>query len=407
MVEFSQKQKTVWRNTIEKAHRWNISSGATRSGKTYLDYYKIPQRVRSSGDGLIVLLGNTQGTLNRNILDPMREIWTPSLVGFIRNDNRFRLFGRDCYALGADKVSQVAKIQGAGIAYCYGDEIATWHEDVFNMLKSRLDKPGSCFDGTTNPTNPTSWIKKFLDSDADIYHMGFCIDDNPFLSPEFVDNLKKEYRGTVYYDRFINGLWKAAEGVIYRLFADNPEQFILDEYPKDIAFTTIGVDFGGNKSAHSFVCTGFSTGMKQVVKLKEYYRKEIISPDVLAADFVKFTKECQQNWKIIDCRADSAEQVLIAGLQKSLIQNRIPLEVNNALKKPITERIRLDQSLMGLGRYKVMRSCPNLIQALQDAVWDSKQQEDVRLDNGTTMIDPLDASEYSTEPFIDDLLYRG
>lgn len=407
MIEFSQKQKTVWRNTIEIPHRWNISSGATRSGKTYLDYYKMPQRIRSAGDGLVVLLGNTQGTLNRNILDPMREIWTSALVGYIRNDNRVRLFGRDCYALGADKVTQVAKIQGAGIAYCYGDELATWHEEVFNMLKSRLDKPGSCFDGTTNPTNPTSWTKKFLDSDADIFHMGFCIDDNPFLDPEFVANLKKEYRGTVYYDRFINGLWKAAEGVIYRLFADNPEPFILDNYPTDIVFATIGVDFGGNKSAHSFVCTGFTVGMKQVIKLKEYYRKEIISPDILAADFIKFVKECLKSWKIIDIRADSAEQVLIAGLQNALLKEHISLEVNNALKKPITERIRLDQSLMGLARYKVMRSCTMLTQALQDAVWDSKQQDDTRLDNGTTMIDPLDASEYSTEPFLEELLYRG
>ena len=86
---------------------------------------------------------------------------------------------REAYAIGADNLGQVSKLQGSGLAYCYGDEIQTWNEDVFQMLKSRLDKPTSCFDGTTNPDSPNHWFKKFLDSDADIYQMQFCIDDNP------------------------------------------------------------------------------------------------------------------------------------------------------------------------------------------------------------------------------------
>ena len=116
-IDFSQKQKEVWRNTVNARHRWNISLGATRSGKTYLDYYKIPYRIRSApADGLILLLGNTKGTLERNVLEPMRKIWTGGLVGSIGSDNRVMLFGRECYALGADKVNQVSKLQGAGLA---------------------------------------------------------------------------------------------------------------------------------------------------------------------------------------------------------------------------------------------------------------------------------------------------
>ena len=69
----------------------------------------------------------------------MRSIWGDELVGQISNDNTVRLFGRKCHALGADKISQVARLQGSGIEYCYGDEVTTWNEDVFAMLKSRLD----------------------------------------------------------------------------------------------------------------------------------------------------------------------------------------------------------------------------------------------------------------------------
>lgn len=215
-MRLSDKQKEFWRSCNR---RWNVKTGATRSGKTYLDYYLIPRRIRAcTDDGLILLLGNTKGTLERNILDPMRQIWG-ALVGNIGSDNKVTLFGRQCYALGADKVNQVSKIQGAGFQYVYGDEITTWHQDVFQMLKSRLDKPNSCFDGTCNPDGPNHWFKTFLDSDADIYCQHYTIDDNPFLKPEFVDNLKREYAGTVYYDRFILGKWALAEGLVYPMFS--------------------------------------------------------------------------------------------------------------------------------------------------------------------------------------------
>lgn len=116
------------------------------------------------------------------------------------------------------KVSQVSKIRGASIKYCYGDEVADWSEEVFALLKSRLDKEYSCFDGTFNPQYPDHWLKKFLDSNADIFSQTYTIDDNPFLPESFKENLKKEYEGTVYYDRYILGLWRIAEGLVYPMF---------------------------------------------------------------------------------------------------------------------------------------------------------------------------------------------
>lgn len=260
MISFSEKQKTVWQNTILQHHRWNVSYGATRSGKTYLDFFKIPYRIRNAPDtGLILLLGNTKGTLERNILEPMRHIWTSGLVGNIGSDNKVTLFGRECYALGADKVNQVSKLQGSGLAYCYGDEVTTWHEDVFRMLQSRIDKPNSCFDGTCNPVGPDHWFKKFLDSDADIYKMGFVIDDNPFLSPNFVDNLKREYAGSVYYDRYILGKWALAEGLIYSMF--DKSKHIIQDIPTSGQWY-ISIDYGTHNP--------FSAGLWCVANNKAY-----------------------------------------------------------------------------------------------------------------------------------------
>lgn len=49
-----------------------------------------------------------------------------------------------------------------------------------------------------------------------------------------------------------------------------------------------------------------------------------------------------------------------------------------------------------------------MIEALADAVYDdSKIGEDIRLDNGTSNIDSLDAFEYSLEPYIKNLTDAG
>lgn len=403
---FTEKQKEVWNRTVNEFHRWNISVGATRSGKTYLDYYRIPYRIRHAPDGLIVLAGNTQGTLERNILDPMRKIWGGGLVGNLSASGKVNLFGRNCYAIGADKAVQVSKLQGAGLAYCYGDEITTWAEPFFQMLKSRLDKKGACFDGTCNPDAPSHWFHKFLQSDADIYQERFVIDDNPFLTADFVAALKKEYEGTVYYDRFINGLWRAAEGIIYRRFADSPERFVIEKPPEDIVYCSAGLDFGGNGSAHALNITGITKNLGCVVTLDEWYSKSELTPTELEDCVCGALEKALEKYPLTDLYCDSAEQVLIRGIKREAERRRLPINIHNARKGAIKDRVRFYCGLMGADRYRVMSGCRHTISAFCEAVWAAEGCE-VRLDNGSTNIDSLDAQEYSTEYIMKDFIDRG
>ena len=386
-------------------HRWNVKTGATGSGKSFIDYaVTIPKRILASkGEGLIVLLGNTKGTLERNILSPMRDIYGDQ-IGMIGSDNTVKLFGKRCYALGADNKKHVARIQGATFEYCYGDEVTTWNEEVFQMVKSRLRAEHSHFDGTCNPGAPTHWFKQFLNSDADIYQQSYVIDDG-VLPEHIVTELKKEYAGTVYYDRFILGLWVAAEGVVYRLFANDPARFIVDDISgQKIRHCVIGVDFGGGTSAHAFSCTGFTTS-GSIVTLDDYREKEALNPTKLENDFVDFVKRCQMRWLVTDVWCDSAEQTLINGLRTAAAKAHLPVNIGNAQKRPINDRIRALCLLMGAGRYYINRTCTDTIEALKTAVWDSKHTtEDVRLDDGTTNIDSLDALEYSWEREIPNLI---
>ena len=199
-----------------------------------------------------MLIGNTRGTLNRNILEPMREIW-PGLVSEIHSDNTVDILGHKCYALGADNIKHVNRLRGATIEYCYGDEITTWSRDVFDMLKSRLRCKHSHFDGTCNPDSPQHWFYDFLQSGADIYNQTYTIDDNPTLPPEFVENLKMEYQGTVLYDRFINGLWVAAEGALFTTYpAFTDDETLLRDGIAHIDAAYGGADF-----------TAFTCGKRQ------------------------------------------------------------------------------------------------------------------------------------------------
>lgn len=412
-VIHSKKQKEF----IRKAHsRWNFKIGAVRSGKSYEDVsYQIIKEIRARAglDGLNVILGVSKSTIERNVLKPMREIYTEALVGTINSNNIAIIAGEEVYCLGAEKISQVAKIQGASIKYCYGDEVAKWCKEVFEMLKSRLDKPYSRFDGACNPEDPQHWLKAFIDDESlDKYVQHYTIFDNPFLPKEFVENLCKEYAGTIYYGRYIEGKWTRREGIIFRKYADNPQEYILGSLPEGIRFThiNIGIDFGGNLSKHSFTATGFTADFTTIV-LESKTIEGQTSPEELDKLFVEFVKDVFAKYTKYDANprnrmrgyiqafADSAEQVLIRGLKLAIQRAGIPLSIVNARKMEVNERIKLIARMFGLKKLFFMIQAKPAIAAYQTCVWNSKEgHTEERLDDGSTDIDTCDSTEYSIEP---------
>jgi len=396
---FSEKQQDYLKHADR---RWNIKAGATRSGKTYCDYFMIPKRIRACrGEGLIVLLGNTVSTLSRNLLDPMREIWGSYFVGHPSGSDTVELFGHKCYLIGAGRADQAAKLQGSGIEYAYGDEITTWSETVFEMLKSRLDKPHSCFDGTCNPAGPEHWLKRFLDCGTDLFYQSYTIDDNPFLSPAFVSALKKEYAGTVYYDRYILGRWCAAEGIVYRRYADHPEAFLCESsqpLAKRLSKITVGVDFGGNRSATAFVACGIVGHHEAVLVLASERHADLLDSDSLGERFCDFIRAVEARYgPILAVYCDNAEPVLIRTLKKTAHLCGLLPPIRTALKSAVNDRIRLVNRLMAQQRFFLTPDCQTLSEALRTALWQPDSFFDCRLDNGTSDIDSLDALEYAIE----------
>ena len=406
MMKLSNKQIEYKKNYN---HRWNLKVGATGSGKTYMDYaYVIPKRVLNTrGEGAILLLGNTQGTIMRNVIEPMRGIYGDRFVSNLHGNNTITLFGKTCYVLGADNKKHVARIQGMTVEYAYGDEMTTWNQDVFEMLKSRLRCEHSRFDGTMNPADPGNFMKAFIDSDADVYCQNYVIDDNPFLPKEFVDNLKREYAGTVYYNRYILGQWAYAEGIIYKVFADAVQKknnrFVWgDQDKKPFYQIVIGVDFGGNGSKHAFVATGYTHDGDIVGLLSRRIDPQKTDADYLTEEFKSFAQTVFSTWgeiKYVFC--DSAEQVLIQHIRNHLLNSDmgwLSSRIYNSKKIEINDRIRLTTVLIGGGRFFYTPQAESLKEALATSMWaDKKTGVDIRLDDGSTDIDTLDAFEYTIE----------
>ena len=348
-------------------HRWNFKGGATRSGKTYLDFrWIIPIRIREriGKDGLAVILGVTKSTIERNVLEPMRNIYGDELVGTISSDNTAWIFGETCYCLGAEKVSQVSKIRGASIKYCYGDEVADWSEEVFALLKSRLDKEYSCFDGTFNPQYPDHWLKKFLDSNADIFSQTYTIDDNPFLPESFKENLKKEYEGTVYYDRYILGLWVRAEGLVYPMFGDD---CITQEIP-DTGDYYISIDYG---TLNPFSAGLWCVGKRSAVRIAEiYYSGRETRAQKTDEEYCDMVERLAGEKTIRAVVVDPSAASFIEALRR-----RGRFKVRHA-DNDVMNGIRTVSDFLRNGKIKIHESCENTIREFGLYRWDEKSEVD-------------------------------
>ncbi len=365
LTDISEKQLDV---VAFSDARWNISSGAVRSGKTRSTFFIIPQRMRRLPKGNCLLIGKTERTLRRNIINPLRAIYGRRRISDPYGDGEINLFGRHCYMVGANDERAVTKIQGLGIVYAYGDEITTWPESFFQMLKSRLSDPGACFDGTCNPEGPYHWLKKgFLDKSHEfgIRHFEFKLDDNPFLSKDFVKALKMEYTG-MWYQRYIEGLWVLAEGIIYNMF--NPQLHVIHQRPEQIREVYASIDYGTtNPTSFGLYMVGVNGS---IWKEREYYHNPLEmgyqkTDNEFSNDLRAFLGNIRPRAIIVDPSAESFQ----LQLKRDGFFNVV--DANNA----VLDGIRTQARLLQTGKYKIMRNCTQTIEDYGAYVWDPKAQK--------------------------------
>lgn len=385
--------------------------GATQCGKTYIDtLYVIPNRIieRLGKKGLVFIVGVSKETIKRNVIEPLQELYG-DLVGDIGSNNICKMFGENVYCLGADNVGRVSKFRGARVKYLYIDEIVDINKEVFELLKTRLSFEYSLCDFAGNPQDMKHWARDFTESDIDIYCQHYTLFDNPFLPKEYVEQLCKELEGTVYYNRYVLGQWCNAEGIIFRQIAENKERYLIDK-ANSTGLISIGIDFGGNKSAHTFVASKIQRNFSllEVLKSERIEAKGTDTYDI-SSKLIQFIKEILLEYGHVDTIfADCNEQAIINTLNKDLRNSKLHIPINNivenSIKTPLSDRIKGISILLNIDKIKFVKNKTNtIIEALQTAIYDDKEA-DVWLDDGTSDIDSLDAFVYSFSKWFNALL---
>ncbi|MCI5668789.1 MAG: PBSX family phage terminase large subunit [Oscillospiraceae bacterium] len=411
-IAFTKKQNELMRLFKQsRLPRLTVLQGSVRSGKTWISLILWAFWVASRPkEYLYMMCAKSLQTLKRNCLFPLQELIGEKHFTFSLSTKEGVLFGRKIMLEGANDARSEGKIRGITLGGAYCDELTLFPKDFFTMLLSRLSAPGAKLFATTNPDVPTHWLKKeYLDNENladDLLSVFFSIDDNTTLPQEYVESLKKEYTG-VFFDRFILGKWVVAEGAIYRVFTDNIPAFAAPEELPRLDIINVGIDWGGNGSAHAMVATGMTSDFGKLIAVRsERVPATGITPQQIYKRVYEFCEYIQKHYgAIADIYADSAEQTLIAGLREEL--KPLGVTVKNSLKRPINDRIKATTMLMGGERFFLTPECGTLVEAFQGAVYDDKViGEDVRLDNGTSDIDTLDAFEYSFERYIPRLIRR-
>lgn len=379
-IELTEKQAEYVRN----AHsRWNFAVGAVRSGKSHVACtYAIPNGIisRKGKKGINLILGVSKETIERNVLTPMRDVFG-GLVGDINSRNVCRMFGEQVYCIGAEKVSQVSKLRGSEVKFCYVDEVCDINGEVFEMLKSRLSLPYSECHAACNPQSPQHFVKRFLDTDGlDLFYQHYTIDDNPFLPPAYVDSLKAEYAGTVYYKRYIDGLWTQAEGLIYPNF----EQAFEPDFSGECAKFCISCDYG-TQNAFAALLWGLSGETWHLLKEYRFSGRDEghqkTDADYLA-DMVGFCAGLPQPTEFI---VDPSAASFIAAL-RSCGEHRFKVrKAQNA----VLDGIRNTSVAMQRGLIKIGEGCKETRREFEGYVWDSSANWDKPVKVNDHMMDAL------------------
>lgn len=424
-IDFKFNPKHIDYIRLTKDNTYNIAEGAVRAGKTVDNIYGFAYALKSTRDRIHLATGSTVANAKLNIGDAngygLEYIFRGQCrwgkykgnEALIIKGKSTRYRTRIVIFAGGAKADSYKSIRGNSYGMWIATEINLHHKDTikecFNRTAAAKDRK---FFWDLNPSNPkhfiyTGHIEKYRKLDKEIggvNYQHFTIRDNATLDAQRIKEIELQYDPeSVWYKRDIKGLRVVAEGLVYKQFADNPEKYLYKDKPRNINIIQIGVDFGGNKSKHAMVASGLTNSNSVIVLKSELFEPD--KPTDLNRQLIGFVKEIQRKYGMVSViYADSAEQVLIKGMQKALLDENINIKIKNSIKNKINERIRLVNSLVATNRFLYTDDCNTLVEALRLAVYEDDKQEDTRLDNGTSDIDSLDAFEYSIENHLNRLM---
>lgn len=415
----------------------NVAEGAVRAGKTIDNVFVFAALLENSPDKLHLATGSTIGNAKLNIGDCNGLGLEHIFEGRMRW-SKYR--GNEAMVIDAAAGERIVIFAGGKNADSYkrirGNSYGMWIATEINLhddgiIREAFNRQLAAADRRVfwdlNPSSPNAPIyKRYLDRYAEMVKNGsvpenyynyahFTIRDNPVIPPERLREITAQYEvGSVWYRRDILGERCAAEGLIYRRFADEPSKYTISHESMSvhkIDFVNIGVDFGGNRSRTTFVAIAFTDiGVVALMDHAVSGGKGDIDPDTINREMREFLRRLRREYPGVYVKyifADSEAQYLINGMRRYLAAAGDSVRVCDSAKRPIADRIAFVVHLLAAGQFHVTDRCAYLPAGLSEARWDPDSESDKRLDDFTSDIDILDAMEYSIERYMMKLGFGG
>lgn len=229
--------------------------GSVGSGKTIASLTAFLIAIAEAPPGLIVIVGNTKQSIERNILTPLQN---PALFGDLsklvvhtRGSEIALILGRQVEIIGAPNVTAEDRIRGSSIVLAYVDEAILLPEGFFRMLLTRLRVVVNGVNvsrllATTNPGSKNHWLRKeylLRPVETSTITFYFNMDDNPVL-PEADKALARSMYSGLFYERMILGKWTNAEGAVYDQWNPDTMSLLWDDLPVLSHVLSVGIDHG-------------------------------------------------------------------------------------------------------------------------------------------------------------------
>lgn len=313
---------------------------------------------------------------------------------------------------GGAKANDYVSIKGNTYGMAYITESNECHPTFLNEVMDRtLSSDDRKIFHDLNPKPPKHWYytdilefheKKQKENPSYGYNFGhFNIFNNLSISDTKLKKILDTYdKNSIWYKRDILGQRVANEGILFSDIANDNERYMTNDLGSG-GIISIGVDFGGNGSAHSFTCSRIPRDFNILtfIKSKRVPIDEKGKMQQLIREFKKFVLAVVHLVGVPDIIfADSAEQLLIDALRTALKEICINIPIKDSIKTPINDRIHLYNILAMQNRIRFYRGeTETLIEAFSEAVQDPDEIDDRWLDDGTSDIDSMDSATYSCE----------
>lgn len=365
----SPRQKAFIRDesTMKVAH------GSIRSAKTTAQIIDWLRWVPTAPPGPLAVVGKTKDTIGRNILDVIEQLH-PEAIRWRSGASSATIMGRRHHILGAVDKQAESKVRGLTLAGVLVDEVTLIPEDFFTTLLGRLSVDGARLLGTTNPDSPGHWFKKkYLDRAEELGWSvwKFTMADNPGLSDEYRARVAKEYTG-LYYRRFIEGDWVAAEGAVYTSWDPTRHLVAWDDLPPMARYVGIGCDYGTTNPTSAILLGQDRLGGYWFVD--EFHHDPAVSNERLTDAQLSGRL---RDWIFTAHTPHPVEPMIEAvAVDPAAPSFRLQLEgdgvPNIGANNDVKAGIRAMSNLLAAGRLKVSSRCTGFISEVTGYAWDPK-----------------------------------